>query len=226
MKKHLQCCVAPLAALVCTALWFAPWLLAFDPAPRPAYVPKEMPSVGLWVHATFPNAPLHAPTLFALPAEQGFSGEFPEKSVGLIPTSWERPRQSDIYLERNPTPRFRPEQPNLNDTITLPHDPLEPASVTEPLAFPHPGRIALFLSPELQARTDGTPQLEISGNLPESIRVYLKVRPDGSIDQTLFDPPIGNGHLTGAVRQLRFLPALQSTEGWLDIRVTPLREAP
>ena len=97
-----------------------------------------------------------------------------------------------------------------------------PAPGARPTAIiQQPDRIALFLSPELQARADEPPQLTVSGILPASVRIHLGIRPDGTVDQVLFETPVENEALAGAVRQLRFKPAAVRTDSWLDLRFTP-----
>ncbi|MCC6972124.1 MAG: hypothetical protein IT434_18070 [Phycisphaerales bacterium] len=77
----------------------------------------------------------------------------------------------------------------------------------------------LFLSPELKVRAGEFPPLNIpSAKLPETIRVNLTVRMDGTVESAFFETPITNTALLSAIRLLPFKPAKEKSEGWIDIR--------
>lgn len=222
MKKNRFHFNPALAAAVLSAIiWFALWLMAFQPAPAPAVVVATHPALIFWPKGAETIRRLHSPTLFALPSKQGFSGTFPEDRVNLKIELNHRPEKPDLYLHENPIPRIRPEQPQLDDKIVLPYPPLPIPAIGQRLEIPHPNRVALFLSPELQNRTGESQQLDVSGDLPAAIRAYLVVEPDGTVSQVLFDKPVKNQTLAGAIRRLQFAPALDTTSGWLEIRITP-----
>ncbi|MBC8206520.1 MAG: hypothetical protein ISR85_04860 [Kiritimatiellales bacterium] len=236
MKLRLQLTPALVAATVCALLWFAAWLIPFRPTPQREIIPLIRPAVCFWPGGAETIREIRSPSLFALPSEQGFSGNFPESRINLLVPSAgdipgiaiksritppEHPAQNESYLMRNPVVRTQPDTVSLLETIPrlttdLPFPNVRPASI-----IPQPDRIALFLSPELRARSDAPPQLAVPGELPASVRIHLSIRPDGTVDQALFETPVQNDALAGAIRQLRFEPATVRTEGWLELRFTP-----
>ena len=212
-------------AVACTLLWFGFWIVAFEPAPAPTEkVTATRPTASFWPKGAEPIRALHSPTLFAFPSEQGFSGTFPENNVNLK-LSFERPKQPDLYLETNLIPRAQPTHPLVNDKITLPQPALPIPTTTQPLSIPQPKGITLFLSPELQARSTDTLELDLSGELPDTIRVELQILPDGTVGQAFFDEPVQNKALLGAIRRLHFAPALDTTTGWLEIRFSERKDS-
>jgi len=226
VKPAIQLCTTIGAAFICALLWFSFWFTAFnhpsaEKTPRPNY-----PRAAIWTR-TAPNTiqDLRAPTRFAFPSKEGFSGNFPESHVRLK-LSADQPKQPQIYLQTNPFPRKRPEQPQLYETVSLPHAQLTTPATTQPLIIPQPERISLFFSPELAARIDRPMQLLLSNDIPQSIRIHLNIQPDGTVSQALFDTPVKNNQLAGAVRQLRFAPALTASDGWMDIRLADRKAQP
>ena len=235
MKFRLQFNPVFRAATVCALLWFAVWLIPFRPTPRREILPPLRPVVRFWPAGAETIREIRSPSLFALPSEQGFSGNFPEARINLLVPSAgdrigsaiksrikspDRPAQNEFYLLRDPISRTQPDPISLLETIPrlttdLPLPNVRPASI-----IPQPARIALFLSPELQARSEKPPQLTVPGELPASVRIHLSIRPDGTVDQALFEDPVQNDALAGAIRQLRFKPAAVRTEGWLELRFT------
>ena len=236
MKLRLQFNPVFGAATVCALLWFAVWLVPFQPTHQREIIPPIRPVVRFWPAGAEAIREIRSPSLFALPSEQGFSGNFPESRINLlVPTAGDTPgtamnsrisptdpsAQNESYLPRNPVAQTQPDPISLLETIPslttdLPLPNVRPASI-----IPQPDRISLFLSPELQARSDKAPQLTIPGELPASVRIHLSIRPDGTVDQALFESPVQNDALAGAIRQLCFKPAAVRTEGWLELRFTP-----
>lgn len=211
------------AALLCAILWFTFWLTAFTIQPVIKTIPqRHPPATYLSASAEYPRE-LLAPTLFALPSAQGFSGVFPESRV-YMDLSLNQPKQinhPEFYLPYEPTQRTEPDQVSLIEPAPIPRSAL-PAPGTTPIkTAPRPGRIALFFSPELQPRTNESMQLSIPGELPSSIRVSLSVQPEGTVDQAFFETPVENTALAGAIRKLQFKPSATRTVGWLEIRFTP-----
>jgi hypothetical protein len=210
-----------MVALVCSLVWFALWLSAFRPVEERPYVPSFSPPVAL---CPTPGNALHllqAPTLFALPSEQGFSGIFPERHID-VPLSLEQPRQPKTYLSRQPTAAAPPDQAKLIERIPLLQSTLPVPGEQRTIATRHPDRITLFFSPELQPRATETGTLNEIEDLPvASIRIHLTVQPNGKVAHAFFATPIEQPALLRAVRTLRFSPASEKTDGWLDIRFTP-----
>lgn len=161
---------------------------------------------------------LKAPTLFALPSSEGFSGNFLESRVDLR-----------LSLEKSSSPvRYLPQESTLVSGI---NQTLLTAKTAQPqTALPIPGEnpltavrtstgTQLFLSPELKPRSGNITQLNITPDgLPETVRVNLSIRPDGTVEHAFFETPATNTALLSAVRQLRFKPAAESIESWIDIR--------
>lgn len=218
MKIRLQLTPALTAALLGAAGWFAFWLFAFRPAPLQPPVPPARPEVTRLVTDDKILRKLKAPTLFALPAADGFSGRFVENRVDLRLTL-EKPASPVRFLPPDNTPAS-----GINRTL-LPADPLlEPGALPVPGTAPHRAELRtedprMFLSPKLELRAAGAQKLNIAAQeQPETIRVNLTVGPDGTVDLARFDAPVTNAALLSAVRQLKFKPADGQTEGWIDIR--------
>ena len=219
MKITVQLTPALTAALLCSAVWFSFWMLAFRPAVLRPPIPSVHPEATRLVTDDETLRKLKAPTLFALPSGEGFSGQFLENRVDLR-----------LTLEKSSSPvRFlAPENiaaPGVNRALLTSETALPPGALPAPeSAAPRTEpRLAegtrLFLSPELKLRAAETLQMNIAGKgLPETVRINLTVRPDGTVEHALFDSPATNAFLLSAVRQLRFKPAAEKTEGWIDIR--------
>ena len=209
-------------ALLCSVAWFALWLAAFRPIPESAAAPKPRPSITVVPANDDPLSRLRAPTFFALPSKEGFSGTFPEKRVN-VHLSFEQPRQPEPYLTRQPS-AATPDQTKLIGRIPLPQSELPVPSATPTAVIRNPEKIAFFFSPELQPRATGIePPAEIE-SLPEaSVRIHLTVRSDGTVAHAFFETPTEQPALLGAVRTLRFNPAPEKTAGWLDIRFSPAK---
>jgi len=233
VKHTLQLSTAMGIATIFALLWFALWLVPFRPAPPPgAPAPAARPAAFLNTEIQDQQG-LKSPALFALPSKKGFSGGFPEAGINLLMPSGEagagsllpesslREPEPPRYVARKPAERESPDQVSLQEAI--PELKMElPAPATRPMSSVlQPKKIALFLSPELQTRTDEPLELKLSGTLPPSVRVYLGIRPDGTVDQVLFGTPVENSALAGAIRKLRFKPAARRTDSWLDLRFTP-----
>jgi hypothetical protein len=223
VKIPIHLTTASGAALLCTLLCFAFLLTAFNPARSEKVEEPNYPNMALWQNGAEAVRDLHSPTRFALPSREGFSGEFPESNVHLE-LSLERPHQPTKYLNNNPISRRRPDQPHLREEVPLPHDQVLIPATTKSLIVPQPEHISLFLSPELQTRVDKPLQIDLETALDQSVRVHLNILPDGTVSQALFEEPVKSIELTGAIRQLRFAPALVSTTGWLEIRFTKREE--
>ncbi len=218
MKITVQFTPALTAALLCSAVWFAFWMLAFRPAPLRPPIPSVHPEATRLVTDDETMRKLKAPTLFALPSGEGFSGQFLENRVDLRLTL-EKSASPVHFLAQENVAAPGVSQTLLTAETTLPTGAL-PAPESAPRTETRPAEdTRLFLSPELRLRSAETLQLNIAGKgLPETVRVNLTVRPDGTVEHALFDAPATNAVLLSAVRQLRFKPAADKTEGWIDIR--------
>lgn len=209
--------------MVCAALWFALWLTAFEVQPIRKMLPPTYPAATFLPVGAEKIRKFLTPSLFALPAEQGFSGVFPESRVHmeLSLDQLEPTEQTEFYLPHKPVKRAEPDQASLMEVTPIPRSGLPAPGTARIKAAPYPGRIALFLSRELQSRANGPMQLALTGELPTSVRVHIRIQPDGTVDRTLFETPVENKALAGAIRQLQFTPATEQTTGWLEIRFTP-----
>lgn len=237
MNNRLQFNPAFTGALVCALLWFALWLMPFHPAPLPKFRPPVHPPATFRPAAANAFRELRSPALFALPSEYGFSGNFPEDQIRLIVPSLqaseskmltdshsdspENPEHPPVYLPRRPIERHAPDQLTLREAVPPLKRDLPVPGIYPAIPVAQPQKIALFLSPELQTRADEPLQLTVPGTLPASVRIYLSIRPDGTVDQAIFEKPVENQALAGAIRRLRFKPAAGRTDGWLDLRFTP-----
>ncbi len=219
MKIHVQFTPLLTAALLCAAGWFALWLFAFRPAlPRTA-IPAPHPEVTRLVTDDETLRKLKTPTLFALPSDAGFSGKFLE------------PEQPDLSLEKTNSPaRYlsaeKTASPGVDRSLLTTEAPFPkselpaPGSLLRPAVRPVAGT-QLVLSPALTVRANESLRLDIAAtNRPETVRVNLAVRADGTIEYAFFETPATNVALLRAVRQLQFNPAKEKTEGWIDIRFT------
>ena len=234
MKHRLQLNPALVAAFVCALLWFALWLIPFRPVPPQTTHPSARPPIAVLPAGTESTSELQSPALFALPSKRGFSGEFPESHMNLlIPSSGTdtniplpesgirpsgEPEELSRYLTRSPAERTSPDQISLQEAMPELKADL-PVPGARPLTpVPQPERIALFLSPEIQNRADEPPQLNVSGSLPPFVRIHLGIRPDGTVDQVLFDTPVENEALA-ALRSARRRDAIRTPPSVVDMRV-------
>ena len=221
MKSRIQLTPALIFAIACSVAWFAFWLLAFRPIPEPAPQPKIRPAVAICPVTDPTLNTLQAPTLFALPSEQGFSGTFPADRVN-VDLSLERPHQPETYLSHQPAATPAPDQTQLIESIPRSESELPAPGGNRTTVIRNPEKIAFFFSPELAPRATGieTPaEIEI---LPDaSVRIHLTVRPDGTVALAFFESPMEQPALLSAIRKLRFTPAPKETSGWLNIRFTP-----
>lgn len=218
MKIRIQFTPRLTVALLCAAGWFALWLFAFRPAPFRQAVPPMNPEVIRLVTDDETLRKLKEPTLFALPSDTGFSGRFIEDRVNLRLTL-EKPAAPVRYLSKENSAAPDVNRRLLTAETVLPEGTL-PAPGTVPRTAVRPAAgIQLFLSPELKPRAGDFPQFNIAASgLPETVRVNLAVRADGTVESAFFDAPVTNGALLSAARQLQFKPAKEKTEGWIDIR--------
>lgn len=219
MKIRVQFTPALTAALLGAGGWFVLWLFAFQPAPLHPAIPSPHPEVTRLVTDDETLRKLKTPTLFALPSDEGFSGRFLENQVNLRLTL-EKTNSPARYLSPGKTAAPGVDRSLLMAETALPRTAALPAPGTSPRPAIRPAAgTQLFLSPELKLRTEDTQQLNIaSSGLPETIRVNLAIRSDGTVEYAFFETPVTNTALLSAVRQLQFKPAKEKTEGWMDIR--------
>jgi hypothetical protein len=220
VKIRIQFTPALTAALICAAGWHAFWLLAFQPAPLRPLIARPRPKATRLVMDNETLRTLRVPTLFALPSNEGFSGNFLGDRVD-IHLSLEKPASPIRYL---PQENAIVPSANLNLLTTetlIPKNEL-PVPGTLLRQSPPPGATTqLFLSPELKPRAHDALRLNIvAAGLPETIRVNLTISPDGIVERALFENPAASTALLNAVRQLHFKPAAGPTEGWMDIHFT------
>jgi len=218
VKIRVQLTPALTAAMLCAAGWSALWLLAFQPSPLCPAVAAAHPEFTRLIADDETLRKLKAPTLFALPSGEGFSGSFIENRVDLR-LSLEKPSSPVRYLPHEKTAAPGVDRALLTESIALPQNALPVPGATPPTAVRPVAKTQLFLSPELKSRAGDILQLNItSAGLPETVRVNLTVRPDGTVEHALFETPVTNAALLSAVRQLHFKPATGQTESWIDIR--------
>ncbi len=221
MKIRIQFTPALVAALLCTAGWYAFWLLAFQPAPSRPLIAITHPKVTRLVTDNETLRKLKSPTLFALPSSEGFSGSFLGNRVDLR-LSLEKPVSPIRYLPYENTVAPSIDLAFLKTETAIQKNELPPPGTTPRQSPPLGATTQLFLSPELKLRAQDTLRLNvIAAGLPETIRVNLTIRPDGTVERALFENPAANIALLNAVRQLHFKPASGLTEGWMDIHFTP-----
>ena len=235
MKNRLQFSPAMGLALLCALLWFALWLIPFRPAPPQATGTTAPRPAAILPGAAGRMPEIRSPALFALPSKKGFSGAFPDAHIDLLTSSAGtdtnrllpesvlsgQPGNLPRYLPRQPIVRQIPDQMALQEAIPELKENLPVPGTRLTFSAPQPQRIALFPSPKLKNRADEPLRLELPGALPPSVRIHLGIRPDGTVDQVLFDTPVENEALAGAIRKLRFKPAAGRTDSWLDLRFTP-----
>jgi hypothetical protein len=218
------------AALLCAGGWLILWLFAFRPAPLHPAIPSPHPEVTRLVTDDETLRKLKTPTLFALPSDDGFSGRFPEDD-GFSGRFLDNQVNLNLTLEKTNSPAryLSPEKsaaPGVDRSLLMTKTALPKSELTAPGTSPRPAirpvaGTRLFLSPELKLRTEDPQQLNVvSSGLPETIRVHLAVRSDGTVEYAFLETPVTNTALLSAVRQLQFKPARGKTEGWMDIRFT------
>lgn len=218
MKIRIQFTPALTAALSCAAGWFAFWMFAFRPGLPPPVITAERPEAIRLVADDETLRKLKAPTLFALPSGEGFSGQFLENRVDLH-LSLEKPASPVRYL-----PHENAAAPGVDRTLLAAKTVIPQSALPVPGAAPQPAvRSAagtqLFLPPGLELRAGSElPPGTFAAGLPETVRVNLTVRPDGTVEHAFFETPVTNAALLSAVRQLHFKPATEQTENWIDIR--------
>lgn len=221
MNTRLQITPVLIFAFACSVAWFAFWLLPFRPIPEPVFRQESRPPAAVCPAVDETLESLQAPTLFALPSEEGFSGTFPEKRINMA-LSVKQPHQPETYLARQTTAASAPDQTKLIERIPLPQSELPVPGATPTAVVRQPEKIAFFFSPELAARAaEIEPPTDIESLPGSSVRIRLTVRPDGSVAHAFFETPVEQPALLGSVRKLRFAPAPEETAGWLDIRFTP-----
>lgn len=222
MKCRIQFTPAGLIAGLCAAGWFALWLVAFSPqAVRP---PLKIfrPPLALLTEGGEQTRMLQNPTRFALPSESGFSGRFLEDRIDLR-LALEKPSAPlRFFPVRTPVPALLDRDTLLHGTglpqsgLLIPGD--TPRRQVPPLEKP-----VFFPSPELAPRTPDNIALDLPETaLPESLRVWLRIRSDGTVERVLIEPPADSPALLRAIRQMQFIPAEDATEGWAAIR--PVRK--
>ncbi len=219
MKTRIQFTPLFTGVLLGTAGWFLFWLFAFRPVPVRTFAAAVFPMV---TRITVEDQTLHKlkdPTLFALPSDEGFSGRFIGNRVDLY-LSLEKSASPTRYLPQTTAAAPVVDRVLLSGENELPQNPLPiPGATQRPATQPAAG-IQLFPSPELKSRSDALQLHVIQAGLPETVRVNLSIRADGSVEYALFETPVTNAALLSAVRQLRFKPAAEQAEGWIDIRFT------
>ena len=220
MKTRDHTVSAIAAALFCAVAWLAVWLTAFRPLPAQSIAAPKLPMVSIRPATPAAERPVQEPSRFALPSQQGFSGTFPASRV-------------DVDLDLNP-----PEQPDLFlARSTGKKTATRPLRYTEPVSLPQSGRLSLpgteriepdlqpgtycFLSPELDLRAPNPVLPPLESNLPDVVRIQLRVDADGSVSQCFFETPVTNRALPTVIRAIRFEPAPQTTDGWIEIRSIP-----
>lgn len=219
MKTRIQFTPLLIGVLLGAAGWFFFWLFAFRPAPVRTFAAAAHPGV---TRIAVDDQLLHKlkdPTLFALPSDEGFSGSFIGNRVDLH-LSLEKPASPIRYLPQITAAAPGVDRVLLSGETELPQNPLPiPGATQRPAPQPAPG-LQLFPSPELKSRSDALQLNVIQTGLPETVRVNLSIRADGSVEHALFETPATNAALLSTVRQLRFKPAAEPSEGWIDIRFT------
>ena len=221
MNPRLQLTPEFSAALLCAAAAAGLWFSVFRPAfPGTASVPARPELIRLIADDETLDK-LKTPTLFALPSEEGFSGKFLKDRMD-IRHLYEKPASPARYLPNREIPAPGIDKALLNRESLLPQEALPVPGTALRTPFSADAATRLFFSPELEARRsdDHLPGVFRSG-IPETVRVNLAVRPDGSVEYALFETPVTNTALLRAVRQMNFRPSAKQTQGWMDIRFVP-----
>lgn len=222
MKPSLQLTPEFSAALLCAAAAAVLWISLFRPAlPGPAAAAPARPELIRLIADDETLDKLKTPTLFALPSEEGFSGKFLESRMDLR-LIHEKPASPARYLPNREIPAPGVDTALLNGKSLLPQEALPVPGSAPRTSLPADTATRLFFSPELEVRRSDNhlPGAFLSG-VPETVRVNLAIRPDGSVEYALFETPVTNTALLLAVRQMNFKPSEKQTEGWMDIRFVP-----
>jgi hypothetical protein len=213
-----------LLSTVPACLWFALWLIGFQPAETGSVESKsEPPKISIVPDTSLLLDPLRSPSLFALPSENGFSGVFPETLISS-PVSATRTEQPLSFLPRPNTSRstFTPDR--IGTRIPLAQETL-PVPRIYPSPTPRDDKATqLFFSSEtLKTRLINAEVFEsiISSETEISAQAHLFIGKDGWVQHAFFDTPTDRANLLQTIRLLRFHPADSDTDGWLTIRVTP-----
>jgi TonB family protein len=205
------------AALFCAAGWFSLWLFAFRPAPPQPATAAPHPEFIRLIADDETLDKLKTPTLFALPSAEGFSGNFLEPRINLHLTL-EKPSSPVRYLPHEKAAAPGIDLALLSEKTFFPQETL-PAPGSVRTTIRPAAETQLFFSPELKSRTGDTSRLgAASAGMSGTVRVTLTVRPDGTVESAFFETPVTNAFLLSAVRQLKFKPSGEKTEGWIDIR--------
>ena len=221
MKKRLQFNSTLPLALLCSLGWFALFVFAFEPAEAPQPVWTSIPLIQRIQPIDPMLSELQKPTLFAQPSEEGFSGIFPEKTLQR-PLSFKPARRQTAYLSRRPAPAPLPDQGNLIQRVSLPQNELPAPDYESTTVLRTPRETDLFFSPTLLPRIPQSFAFEPpKTSAALSIRVHLTVRPDGTIAHVFLDSATDQPTLLSAIRKIRLAPAPETTEGWMDLRITP-----
>lgn len=224
-RPQIQWTPTLIAALLCAVLWFALWLVPFKPAPPASPSQPPVPDVIQLDAARQPIRVLRDPTLFSLPSSHGFSGDFPGPRVELS-LALEKPKDPVRFLPLPPT-----DPPKIDPQALSEENPRPPRALPGPdrtvypkKSPPEAGR--LFLSPELEARTDNILRVDSAlTGLPETVYAWLSIRADGTVEQVIFQTPIENPALLSELRQLRFEPAEKPVSGEISIHFNTAGEA-
>jgi hypothetical protein len=225
VKRHVQWTPALMAALLCAVVWFGLWLIPFRPLRDRPVKDAAVPDVVYLAADDDAVRVLRDPTLFALPSENGFSGDFPS---GRIRLSLRLEKESDPVRF---LPRPAPRPAVLNSDELLGDDPRRQQALPERMKRPYPDSLPqdpgrLFLSPELQARAAGTLRIAAGiTNLPETVRAHLSIRADGTVERVMLHTPVENPALLPALRRLRFTPDDRPAAGEISIRFLPEEES-
>ncbi|QHI68161.1 hypothetical protein [Tichowtungia aerotolerans] len=217
MKFSVQFTPALGGALICTLLWYAFWLVAFQPNADHPVLSAVQGNASLQMANASQIPDFSNPTLFALPSQQGFSEGFPSDRVSLT-LRFDSPKQPLFDLPPGDIRKGDPNPAPLMEAVAAPGSKIHLPGSTRIVRVRQGQRVELFLSPELRTRMDQPPEIDPPGELPESVRVHLNVRPNGTVANIFFDTPVQNPHLIAAVMRLRFAPASKQTTGWLELR--------
>jgi len=218
VKPSIQLTPELTAALICAAAGSVLWISVFRPAlPQTAGIAQRPEFIRLIADDETLNK-LKTPTLFALPSEEGFSGKFLENRLDLR-LIHEKTSSPARYLPNREIPAPGIDRTLLSTAPVVPQQPLPVPGASPRPALPADDSVRLFFSPGLEARRGGAffSGTGLSG-VPETVRINLAVRPDGSVEYALFETPVTNAALLRAVRQMNFRPAGERTEGWMDVR--------
>lgn len=222
MKHSIQFTFAFRTALLLALLWFAFWLVAFQPPPVRPKRPKRpelIVSTALQRASAEEISAAQSPTLFALPSEHGFSGRFPPQRI-LRTLHFTPPKKREFWLEHdavragdpNPAPLFQMAPTSQPQTAR----PIRTATSNN-----RAHGLRTHLSPALRARAPQNKLHVATDALPAYTRVRLRVAADGRVSQCFLQQPAPESPLPAAIRRLRFAPAASASDGWMEIRYSP-----